>query len=103
MIKITAPQEPPDPVEKCNPRERNPRYKVESENNVTRRVKLYNKLHNTLDELEDKNSDLVHSLSNQVTYVKKLDTVIGINSQAIANLTSVIKDNVVHSHDSNHN
>ena len=30
-----------------------------------------NKLHNTVDELEDKNSDLVHSLSNQVTYVKK--------------------------------
>ena len=98
MIKITAPQELPDPVEKCNPREWNPRYKVESES-VTRRVKLYNKLHNTLDELEDKNSDLVHSLSNQVTYVKKLDTVIGINSQAIANLTSVIKDNVVHSHE----
>ena len=55
MIKITAPQELPDPVEKCNPREWNPRYKVESES-VTRRVKLYNKLHNTLDELEDKNS-----------------------------------------------
>ena len=30
-----------------------------------------NKLRNTLDEMEDKNSDLVHSLSNQVTYVKK--------------------------------
>jgi hypothetical protein len=33
-----------------------------------------NKLHSTLDELEDKNSDLVHSLSNQVTYARKLDT-----------------------------
>jgi len=39
MIIITALQEPPDPVEKFNPRERNPRYKVETEN-VTRRVKL---------------------------------------------------------------
>ena len=58
-----------------------------------------NKLLNTLDELEDKNRDLVHSLSNQVTYVRKLDTVIGINSQAIANLTTVIKDNLVHSHE----
>jgi len=99
MIKITALQEPPDSVEKCNPREQNPRYKVESENNVTRRVKLYNKLHNTLDELKDKNSDLVQSLSNQVTYVKKLDPVIGINSQAVANLTTVIKDNPVHLHE----
>ena len=57
------------------------------------------KLHNTLDELKDKNSDLVHSLSNQVTYVKKLDTVTGINSEAIANLTTVIKDNLVRSHE----
>ena len=39
-----------------------------------------NKLHNTLDKLKDKNSDLVHSLSYQVTHVRKLDTVIGINS-----------------------
>ena len=58
-----------------------------------------NKLHNTLDELEDKNSDLVYSLSNQVTYVKKPDTVTGINSEAIANLTTVIKNNLVHSHE----
>jgi len=50
----------------------------------------------TLDKFEDKNSDLVHALSNQVTYVKKLDTVIGINSQAIASLTTVIKDNLIH-------
>jgi len=57
-----------------------------------------NKLHNTLDELKDKNSDVVHSLSNQVT-VKKLDIVMEINSQAIANFTTVIKDNVVHSHE----
>jgi hypothetical protein len=56
-----------------------------------------NKLHNTLDELQDKNSDIVHSLFDQVTYVKKLDTVIGINSQTIANLTSIIKDNLIHS------
>ena len=58
-----------------------------------------NKLHNTLHELEDKNSDIVHSLSNQVTYVKKLDTVTKINAEAIANLTTVIKDNLVHSHE----
>ena len=49
--------------------------------------------------MEDKNSDLVHSLSNQVTYVKKLNTVTGINFEAIANLTTVIKDNLVHSHE----
>jgi len=58
-----------------------------------------NKLHNTLDELKDKNPKLVHSLSNRVTYVRKLDTVIGINSQAIANLTTVVKDNLVHSNE----
>jgi len=58
-----------------------------------------NNLHSALDELKDKNSDLVHSLSSQVTYVKKLATVTGINSQAIANLTTVIKDNLVYSHE----
>jgi hypothetical protein len=58
-----------------------------------------NNLHNTLDELKDKNSDLVHSLSNQVTYVRKLVTVTGINSQAIANTTTLIKDNLVHQHE----
>jgi len=57
------------------------------------------KLHNILDELENYNSDLLHSLSNRVSYVKKLDTVTGINSQAIANLTTIIKDNLVHSHE----
>jgi len=31
--------------------------------------------------------------------VKKLDTVTGINSQAIENLTAVIKDKLVHSHE----
>ena len=31
--------------------------------------------------------------------MKKLDTVIGINSETISNLTTVIKDNLVHSHE----
>jgi hypothetical protein len=57
-----------------------------------------NKLHNILDKLEYKNFDLVQSLSNQITYVKKLYTLTGINSQAIANFTTVIMDNLIHSH-----
>ena len=41
-----------------------------------------------LHELQSKNADIVHSLLNQVTYVKRLDQVTRVNTDAIANLSS---------------
>jgi len=52
-------------------------------------------LHGVLLELKYRNSDLIHPWSNQVTFVKKLDTITAINIKAIANLTTIIKDNIV--------
>ena len=45
-----------------------------------------NSLHETLNELQSTTSDIVLSLSNQITYVKKLDTVTRVNNIAIANV-----------------
>jgi hypothetical protein len=56
-------------------------------------------LHDTLNELQSSNSDIVHSLSNQVTYAKKLDTTTQVNANAIANLSSIVKDIVLQSYD----
>ena len=42
-------------------------------------------LHNTLDSLQASTSDIVHSLTNQVTYDKKLHTMARVNANAIAN------------------
>ena len=49
-------------------------------------------IYNTLDSLQTSTSDIVHSLTNQVTYVKKLDTMARVNANAIANLSSIVKD-----------
>jgi len=56
-------------------------------------------LHDTLNYLQLQNSDITHSLSNQLTYVKKLSTATEVNSEAIANLSSIVKDNIIQSHD----
>jgi len=55
-------------------------------------------LHETLDGLKSTTSDIVHKLNSQLTYVKKLDTATGINAMAIANLSSIVKDIVIQSH-----
>jgi len=49
-------------------------------------------LHNTLDSLQTSTSDIVHSLTNQVTFVKKLDTMARVNANAIANLSTTVTD-----------
>ena len=56
-------------------------------------------LHDVLNELKFENSDILHSLANQFTYVKKLNTAVEIDTAAIANLSSIIKDIMVHSHE----
>ena len=47
-------------------------------------------LHLTLDELKAKDTDIVHSLSNQVTYVRNLDHTARVNTKAIAKLSSIV-------------
>jgi hypothetical protein len=56
-------------------------------------------LHDTLSNLQSQNSDTVHSLSDQLTFVKKRSAATEINVDAIANLSSIVKDNVVQSHE----
>jgi hypothetical protein len=44
-------------------------------------------LHDVLNDLQLKNSDISHSLSSQLTYVKDLSATRKINSEAIGNLS----------------
>jgi DNA mismatch repair ATPase MutS len=56
-------------------------------------------LHDTLNDLQLQNSDVTHSLYNQLTYVKELGTATEVNAEATANLSSIVKDNIIQSHD----
>ena len=56
-------------------------------------------LHDVLNELQFQNSDISHSLANQFTYVTKLNTAVNIDTEAVANLSSIIKDIMVQSHE----
>ena len=51
-----------------------------------------NSLHEVLDELQSTQKDIVHSTFQQVTYIKKLDTVTSVNSHSIANMSGILKD-----------
>jgi len=53
-------------------------------------------IHEVVDELRQRNSDIAHSVLNQLTYVKDLGK---INAEAIENLSSVVKDQMVRLHD----
>jgi len=57
-----------------------------------------NSLHEKLNGLQSSTSDIVHSLSNKITYVKKLDTVTRVNNIAIVNLSYIIKNYIIQSH-----
>jgi hypothetical protein len=56
-------------------------------------------LHNMFDNLQSSQQNIVHSIDNQVTYIKKLDSDTSENVELIANLSSVIRDNIIRSHD----
>jgi hypothetical protein len=56
-------------------------------------------LHDTFDILQSQNSDITHSVNDQLTYIKKLDTLAKINTAAISNLSDTVKDVVIQSHD----
>ena len=49
--------------------------------------------------LESSTCDIFHSLSNQITYVKKLDIATRVNNFAIANLSNIVKNDIIQSHD----
>ena len=55
------------------------------------------KLHESLNDLQASYLDVAHSLSEQLTYIKKLDFSIDLNTDAITNLSSIIKDVVIQS------
>jgi hypothetical protein len=56
-------------------------------------------LHETLDDLQARDSDMAHSLKSQVTYVQALDRNVRVNTEAISNLSRVMKDALPWSHD----
>jgi hypothetical protein len=55
--------------------------------------------HVVVSDLQLKNSEIVHSLENQLTYVKSLSSSSKINAEGIANLSHILRDQVVQSHD----
>jgi hypothetical protein len=52
-------------------------------------------LHETLDKLKSRDSDIAHSLSSQISYIKNLDSTVKINAAGIANLSNIVKDIVM--------
>jgi hypothetical protein len=58
-----------------------------------------NQLHGTLDELKSKEADIVHSLANQLTYVKGLGRNAQLNTEAISNMPAIVRNELVQSHD----
>jgi uncharacterized metal-binding protein len=56
-------------------------------------------LRKTFDKSQIKISDIIHFLNNQVTLVKKLSVAAEINADTFMNLTSIVKDNIVQSHE----
>ena len=58
---------------------------------VTATVTDINSLHEAIDKLKSNNADISHSLTDQITYIKKLDAANKINSNAIANLSDIVK------------
>jgi len=54
-------------------------------------------LHGVLDDLQNRNSDIVHSLAKQLTYVKKVADTTSLNTESIANFSNIVKDSIIHS------
>jgi len=57
------------------------------------------RLHEAMGELRGRNAEVAHSLSKQVTYIRNLNTVTNLNTEVMVNLSSIVKDNVVKSHE----
>ena len=58
-----------------------------------------NQLHGTIDELKSKEADIVHSLASQLAYVKWLGQNTRVNADAISNMSTTVKKELVQTHD----
>jgi hypothetical protein len=58
-------------------------------------------LHLVSDKLQQQQqqSDIVHSLTDQVTYIEDVDKNTRLNQETIRNLSTVVKNNMIASHD----
>jgi len=56
-------------------------------------------LHDLFDELQSNQQNNVHSIDNQITYIKKLDSDTSENAEQTANMQSVIRGNIIRLHD----
>jgi hypothetical protein len=56
-------------------------------------------LHDVFDELQSNQRDVIHFVMNQLTYIKRLHTITNVNVETMANLSSIIKDTVINSHE----
>ena len=65
----------------------------------TATVSDVHELHGVLDNLQNRNSDIVHSLANQLTYVKKVADTMSLNTESIANLSNIVNNSIIQSHD----
>jgi hypothetical protein len=52
-----------------------------------------------MDEFKSKEADIVHSLANQLTYMKRLGQNTWINTDAISNMSTIVRNELVQSHD----
>ena len=64
----------------------------------TANTSAFHLLHDVLNELQFQNSDISNSLTNQFSYVKKLNKAVKIDTKAVANLSNII-DFMVQSHE----
>jgi hypothetical protein len=69
------------------------------ENFVTATLSDLNQLHGTIDELKSKEADIVRSLENQLTYVKGLGQNEHLSLEAVSNMSTIVKKELVQSHD----
>jgi hypothetical protein len=56
-------------------------------------------LYESLDQLRTRNFYIVHSLTEQLTYIKKLHTLNKLSTDALMNMSSTVNDVVVQSQD----
>ena len=56
-------------------------------------------LHEPLDELKSRDSDIAHSLSSQISYTKNVDSTVKVNAAGIGNLSNIVKDIVTQSNE----
>ena len=57
------------------------------------------RLHESLNDLQDSYKEVTHSLSKQLTYIRNFDLMTELNADSITNLSSIVKDSIILSHD----